>query len=81
MKETHVRDTPPPRYLILGGFLEDLDPQTKGLIFSFLISITMAIAIVVLWLLIRRCRGDKQEITNHGSEVSEINFDENFKKT
>jgi hypothetical protein len=81
MKETHFGDTPPPRVLILGDFLEDIDPQTKGLIFSFFISITMATAVVVFWLLIRRCRGDKQEITNHDSMVSEINFDENFNKT
>jgi hypothetical protein len=80
MKEAHEGDTPP-RVLILGNFLDDIDPQTKGLIFSFFLSISMAIAVVVLWLLIRQCRGDKQEITNHGSEVSEINFDENFKKT
>jgi len=81
MKETHFGGKPPSRVLILGDFFEDIDPQTKGLIFSFFLSITMAIAVVVLWLLIRRCRGDKQEITNHDSMVSEINFDENFKKT
>ena len=71
----------PSKILMLGDFLDDIDPQTKGLIFSFFLSISMAIAVVVFWLLIRRCRGDKQEITNHGSEISEVNFDENFKKT
>jgi hypothetical protein len=81
MKETHFGDTPLRRVLILGDFLEDIDPQTKGLIFSFFLSITMAIAVVVLWLLIRRCRGDKQEISSHDSIVDEIDFDENFKKT
>jgi len=41
----------------------------------------MATGIVILWLIIRGCRGDKQEIGNRGSEASEIHFDENFKKT
>ena len=41
----------------------------------------MAAAIVIIWLTIRGCRGDKQEIARNESDLNEIHFDENFKKT
>ena len=43
----------------VGGFFPDVDKETENLLISFIMSILMATAIVILWLTIRGCRGDK----------------------
>jgi|LauGreDrversion4_2_1035121.scaffolds.fasta_scaffold177687_4 hypothetical protein len=69
-------------FLLGDALFPDLDPDTEGLLISFLLSILMATLVVIFWIVIRGCRGDKQEIDcRHCSEVTEIHFDENFKRT
>jgi hypothetical protein len=59
-------------------FLDDLDPETQRLFINFLMSIGISLSLILVWFLLRKIRGDKKDITRHGSEVSEVKFDHNF---
>ena len=56
-----------------------LDEDTTAVI-SLLIFNLVTVAVIILgWLLMRRCRGDKQNIQRHMSVATEIMFDSNFR--
>lgn len=58
-----------------------MDSQTMAQITMLFLSIFTLLFIIVLWLLVRRCRGDKQSISSGGSnEHSEIGFDDDVYK-
>jgi hypothetical protein len=58
-----------------------------ALINALILSIMMLMCMIGIWMAVRRCRGDKQQLSlkedidHHGSIVSEVHFDENFQPT
>lgn len=59
-----------------GGLV--LDQDTAAVLSTLVLNVILGPTILVTWLVFRRFRGDKQNVTRHMSEATEIHFDENY---
>jgi hypothetical protein len=58
---------------------DKLDTDTAAVISTLLLNLIVAGSIVLGWFIIRRFRGDKQNVHRHMSEISDVTFDQNFR--
>jgi hypothetical protein len=58
--------------------MPELDEDTAAILTLLLFNIAAVALIIFGWLLVRRCRGDKQNIHRHMSVITDAVFDSDF---
>lgn len=58
---------------------DKLDNDTAAVITTLIFNLIVAGSIFLGWFVLRRYRGDKQNVHRHMSEISDVTFDQNFR--
>ena len=52
-----------------------LDEDTTAVVTALLINMGCGVTILIGWLIIRKYRGDKHDLSSHSSETADVIFD------